>query len=33
MFNYVHTECDLLITKNKIANYEYFVINVVKIAE
>ncbi|CAD8164920.1 unnamed protein product [Paramecium pentaurelia] len=33
MLNYVHTECDLLITKNKIANYEYFVINVVKIAE
>ncbi|CAK74607.1 unnamed protein product (macronuclear) [Paramecium tetraurelia] len=31
--NYVHTECDLLITKNKIANYEYFVINVVKMAE
>ncbi|CAD8088371.1 unnamed protein product [Paramecium sonneborni] len=31
--NYVHTECDLVITKNKIANYEYFIINVVKIAE
>ncbi|CAD8075094.1 unnamed protein product [Paramecium sonneborni] len=33
ILNYVQTECDLIISKNKIAASEYFIINVVRIYE